>query len=341
MIVFVIAGIAVNKHNMKKDKYDLLNYVKTHQDKLSITINENGHETLTIHSDERFPLASTLKILIAFNFIKKATTYEISITDKVEMHELETFYIPNTDGGAHVNWKKSMNYPKEVSLLDVAKGMMQFSSNACTDFLINKIGVEVINASIEDLQLNHDKISYVTPSVLIPGYLSNKRKIAIAKLKTMDKESYQALSQTLFKQMKANETTYLQEKVSHMLNQHMQLLITNKMPSSTTKQYANLMYKLGKQLLTDKEKELFNDIFIGEKFKNTGDDYLWYKGGSTMFVLTSALFKESKDSTISVSVFIKDDSGGELYWIRNIFNDFVISIAQDPEFRKKIKDIVS
>src|SRR5699024_8570431 len=175
----------------------------------------------------------------------------------------------------------------------------------------------------------------------IPGYLSNKRKIAIAKLKTMDKESYQALSQTLFKQMKASETTYLQEKASHTLNQHMQLVITNKMPSSTTKQYANLMYKLGKQLLTDKEKDFFNDVFIGEKFKNTDDDYLWYKGGSTMFVLTSALFKASNVSTICVSVFIKDDSGRELYWIRNIFNDFVISIAQDTEFRKKVKDIVS
>src|SRR5699024_9337697 len=220
--------------------------------KLSITIKGNGHETLSIHSDKRFPLASTLKILIAFNFVKKVTTQEISLTDKVGMHEFETFYIPNTDGGAHANWKKSMSYPEEVSLLDVAKGMMRFSSNACTDFLINKIGVEVINASIEDLQLNHDKISYITPPVLIPGYLSNKRKIAIAKLKTMDKESYQALSQTLFEQMKANEATYLQEKASHMLNQHMQLLITNKMPSSTTKQYANLMYKLGKELLTDK-----------------------------------------------------------------------------------------
>src|SRR5699024_3945238 len=134
MIVFVIAGIAVNKHNMRKDKYDLLNYVKTHQDKLSITIKESGHETLSIHSDKRFPLASTLKILIAFNFVKKVTTQEISLTDKVGMHEFETFYIPNTDGGAHANWKKSMNYPEEVSLLDVAKGMMRFSSNACTDF---------------------------------------------------------------------------------------------------------------------------------------------------------------------------------------------------------------
>jgi len=29
-------------------------------------------------------------------------------------------------------------------------------------------------------------------------------------------------------------------------------------------------------------------------------------------------------------------TGGELYWIKNIFKDFVISIATDIEFREKV-----
>lgn len=39
-----------------------------------------------------------------------------------------------------------------------------------------------------------------------------------------------------------------------MLNSKMQLLLTNKMPSSTTKQYADLMFRLGTELLTKKRK---------------------------------------------------------------------------------------
>lgn len=73
--------------------------------------------------------------------------------------------------------------------------------------------------------------------------------------------------------------------------------------------------------------------------KDDEDDYFWYKGGSTMFVLTSALYKESKESIISVSLFIKDDTGGDLYWISNIFNDFVNSIAIDLDFRKMVMEI--
>lgn len=107
------------------------------------------------------------------------------------------------------------------------------------------------------------------------------------------------------------------------------------------RQYADLMFRLGKGLLTKKEKELFSEIHLGEKLKDDVDDYFWYKGGSTMFILTSALYKESKETTISVSVCIKDDTGEELYWIRNTFNDFVKSIATDMKFRKMAMEIAN
>lgn len=178
---FIISGIAVYKRNMKKDKYDLLNYFKEHKDKLSITLKENGKDTFALNAEKDFPLASTLKIIIAFNFVKSVTNNNISITDQVELNELERFYIPNTDGGAHPDWKKAINYRTEVSLLEIAKGMMQYSSNACTDYLIDRIGVDVINQSIEALKLNHDKISYLTPPTLLPGYLSDNRNEAINK----------------------------------------------------------------------------------------------------------------------------------------------------------------
>jgi len=167
-----------------------------------------------------------------------------------------------------------LNSSSEASLLEIAKGMMQFSSNACTDYLINEVGVDVINQSIEALKLNHDRITYLTPPILIPGYLSNKRSVAINKLEEMDKQSYQELSQELFEKMKADETSSLERIASKMLNQKMQLLITNKTTSSTTKQYADLMFRLGKELLTQKEKELFSEILIG---KNSKDDFFGLK----------------------------------------------------------------
>lgn len=339
--IFLLLGLIVSKHNLKKDKDDLLNYFKKNKDAISITINEDGLNTFTINPNKKYPLASTLKIIVAFNFVKYAINDRISITEKVNLDYLDRFYIENTDGGAHPRWKNSLNNLSEVSILEIAKGMMQFSSNACTDFLISKIGIDVINDSIEDLQLyNHDKITYLTPSVLIPSYLSGKKKLVANKISLMNLHDYQNLSCELFEKMANKKCDHLKDKAFKMSNQKIQLLTTKKLPHSTTTEYANLMFKLGNELLTEREKQLFSDILIGKSIKNEDDNFFWYKGGSTGFVLTSALYKQRKNrSQISVSLFIADDTGGELYWVRNILNNFVTSIANDSNFREKVKTL--
>lgn len=166
---------------------------------------------------------------------------------------------------------ESINHSPEISLLEVAKGMMQFSSNACTDFLINKIGIDVINESIEELQLNHDKITYLTSPLLIPAYLSDKA--APAKL---DKESYRKLSKELFEQMKLGECEELKEKALKMVNTKTQLLFTKNLPTSTRKQYADLMNEL-RISFTEKEKELFSHIVIGVNLKQSGHNFFGIK----------------------------------------------------------------
>ncbi|SHH99146.1 serine hydrolase [Virgibacillus chiguensis] len=342
VMVFIsfLVGIKQYKQNLKNNEYDLLEYLEKHKDNLSITIKEDGHDTLTFNQNVKFPLASTVKIIIAFNFVRLVTTCKLSLSEKVSLSYIDKFYVVNTDGGAHPEWKKSIDNSSEVSLLDVAKGMMQFSSNACTDYLMNRIGLDVINESLRDLQINtHDKITYLTPSVLMPGYLSDKKKIATTKMETMRSASYQSLSEELFKKTEQGECEDLKEKTSRMLSRKIQYLITEKLPSSTTKDYVDLMYKLGKEILSDEEKKLFSEILIGENIKGNQDNYFWYKGGATPFVLTSSLYKENAEHSIVISLFMRDEKAEDSYWIQNVFNNFIFSIATDIDFKNKVKSI--
>lgn len=342
IIVLIISGIAVNKHNMKNDKYDLLNYFKKHKDRLSITLKENGQNTLVLNPDENLSLASTVKIIIAFNFVRMVENDSLSISEKVNVDYIDKFYIKGTDGGAHPAWKETLNNPNEVSLLEVAKGMMQFSSNACTDYLISRIGLNVINESLRTLHMNsHDKITYLTPSVLIPGYLADKKKIAADKIKKMTLESYQELSGEIFQKMATEKCDSMKEKAIKMLDEQVQYFINEKLPSSTTGEYADLMFRLGNEIFNKEEKELFSEILIGKNIKDNQDDFFWYKGGATLFVLTSALYKEKDGYSIAVSLFIRDDKAEASYWIQSIFNNFVKSIATDVEFRKMVKEIAN
>lgn len=69
---------------------------------------------------------------------------------KISLNELNRYYFKNTDGGGHEAWLEALKQDggiqnNEVTLHEVAKGMITYSSNANTDYLINLLGVDAIN----------------------------------------------------------------------------------------------------------------------------------------------------------------------------------------------------
>lgn len=338
VICLPILARILYKRDLKKDKYDLLHYLIKHHETISITMNENNIETLAINKQQPYPLASTLKLVIAYQFVEAITAKKFLLTDTIKMSELDILYIPNTDGGAHPNWKQSIGDKEEVTFLEVAQGMMQFSSNVCTDFLLEKIGIDIINKRLQELQMNHDPITYLTPSTLLPGYLANRPKEAVRQLNSIDELTYEKLSCTLLEKMKENEVGILVETAPNMINRNVQKAITNKLPYSTTEQYVDFLLRLEKELLTNEQKALFSQIVLGEQMKKSQDYYVWFKGGATLYVATGALLKKSKQESIAVSLFIKDDSGLDMYWISRVYNDFIQSVAFDPAFRNAVKE---
>src|SRR5699024_12632102 len=94
-IIFIFLGITVSKRNMKKNKYDLLDYLEQNKDKLSLTLKENEQDTILLNSEKEVPLASTVKIIIAFTFVERVATNEVAITVIVELNEVDIFYKHN------------------------------------------------------------------------------------------------------------------------------------------------------------------------------------------------------------------------------------------------------
>lgn len=341
---FIALGIFTYNRNMKRNKHDLLKFIKKHKDKLSITLIEDGIKTLEHNSSKKLPLASTMKIIIAYSLVKEVGKRKLNLNEPVNISDLNNYYIKNTDGGSHEKWLNTSESSTKVTLLEVAKGMMHHSSNACTDFLIDRIGVNVINHYIQQLNLEHDPISFLTPSVLLPAYLSESKRDAIKKIKEMSHDRYQNLSNEIFNMMKNDKikTEKLKENLhkNQLLSLKTQKSLTYRMPKSTTNEYADLMYQLGQGLLNTEEKRLFDSLLLGDSVKQDGDQFFWFKGGATLFMLTSALYKESNNQSLSLSVFIEDEEANNTYWMRNAFNSFVISIAKDEDFRNQLKKVI-
>ena len=79
----------------------------------------------------------------------------------------------------HMHGLKSMESEgkvnnNEVTLHDVAKGMVTYSSNANTDYLINLLGTDAINERAKSLGLTqHEEIYPIVSALLIPEHLKS------------------------------------------------------------------------------------------------------------------------------------------------------------------------
>ncbi|PRS26631.1 serine hydrolase [Bacillus pumilus] len=341
VILYVVVQVLLYKRDMKKTKEDLLTFVTKNKKEVSVTIIENDDVVLEWNADQKTPLASTMKLMVLFHFVKAVSSGDIKLDEKVTLSDIERFYIDRTDGGAHTYWLEVNDFSEHATLLDVAKGMMQFSSNACTDYLIDLLDLEKINDQMKQAGLTeHDELMPLTPKLLWSSYVSNHRRDALKKMSGVTDEQYKSLMIEIFNIMKNNpeQKKALEEKLmkKNLLSLRIQSLLTQKMTKSTTNQYAHLMKRLQDELLTTEEKSLFSQIVLGETFKKETDQYLWYKGGATLFVFTAALYRRTDTSSISISLFINDPKANNSHWIEGVFNEFMLTAAVDQNFRQRL-----
>ncbi|MEI4791514.1 hypothetical protein WAX46_15200 [Bacillus sp. FJAT-53060] len=206
------------------------------------------------------------------------------------------------------------------------------SSNACTDYFIDRLK----QAGLTE----HDELMPLTPKLLWSSYVSDHRRDAFKQMSGVSHEQYKSLMIEIFNIMK-NDPEHkkaLEEKMTkkNLLSWRIQSLLTQKMTRSTTNQYAHFMKRLQDELLTTEEKRLFSQIVLGETVMTEADQYFWYKGGSTLFVFTAALYRKTDTSSMSISLFINDPKAKNSHWIGEVFNEFMVTIAMDRTFRQQL-----
>lgn len=234
---------------MNKTKEDLLTFVMKNKRDISATMIENEDVVLDWNGDQKTPLASTVKLMVLFHFVKTVSSGDTKLDEKVALSDIERFYIDRTDGGAHTYWLEVNGFSEHATLLDVAKGMMQFSSNACTDYLIDRLGLEKINDQMKQAGLiEHDELMPLTPMILWSAYVSDHEQDALKQMSGVSHEQYKSLMSEIFNIMKNDpeHKKILEEKTMEkdLLSFHIQSLLTQKMTKSTTNQYAQFMKRL-------------------------------------------------------------------------------------------------
>ncbi|EON73620.1 serine hydrolase [Lysinibacillus sphaericus] len=344
-IGFILLGFFMKRKDINKTKDDIIKLMEKNPEMWSMSVIQNDNEIITYNKDKIIPLASTVKILYAVAFINAVRNKFLNPDELVPVKEVDSLYLKNTDGNAHNLWKENEHIGSEVTLKEIAKGMMKYSSNACTDFIYYRLGKDKIDAVIKEYSLlQQTEIYPINSAILIPSYLYIAEKVPkknIAQtIKDMPISHFNLLATELLNKIIKGEANRFIENLHMMSTMKVQRELTKKLPAASSSDYAKLMYQLGKsEKLTTVDKQLLDDLMGFTDYEKSGKR-LWYKGGATLFVLTSAGFRSNDSENISFSFFIEDMSALETIWIEKKYNEFIKAFLEDNLFRTKILNVI-
>ncbi|MFJ7939260.1 serine hydrolase [Peribacillus sp. NPDC096622] len=350
IVLTIIAFIVYLRIILKKiDPKYFLKYMKENDD-FAFSLKRNNIIECSINSQKKLVLASTVKIIIAIEFAEQISKEKINPKTNISLDLLDVFYLPKTDGGAHPEW---INYLKvnnliqnnQVNIVEIAKGMINFSSNANTEFLINELGLHNINNQLKKLNLNdHDPLFNFVSSVMIPAYLLSKepsltKKSLKKRMIAMSKREYEDLSKEINSALLQSKLKEVKKKVIPM-SENLQKNWSDRLPKSTSNEYLRIMSILNdKQIFNNTMQEVLDKLM--EQLMEHPNNSEWLKhagqkGGSTLFVITNATYVTDKENNKTEIVFFANNlSYLEYMKLKINMNNFILNLLKDVNFRNE------
>lgn len=323
----------------------ILEFIKENPDRTAIRLIRNDSVIANQNPNKIMPLASTVKIILAIEYAEQSSKGQINADELILLSELEKFYIPNTDGNAHPTWLKSIKEKikdEQISIREIAKGMISYSSNANTEWLLNKLGKENVNNRLDSLGIkNHTEIYNLVSSLFVgkERFPDLRGKELEESLKKLDLKDYIETTNIIHEKL-LSDTLY--KKDVGDLGMNIQKVWSDKLPASTVSEYVGIMKKINsRKYFKPKVQEYLGEVMEYLLENPANKEWLVHagmKGGSTAFVLTKSLYAtDKKGNKTELAYFINNLSTLEMTKLQMSMNEFELKILTNKEFRKKIE----
>lgn len=342
ILIFVLAIATTCAYAQNID--EIIKFIKENPKKASIVLIENGKEALNFNGNQLMPLASAAKTIIAIEFSNQVAAKKLNADQNIAISELNKFYIP-LDGGAHPAWLKSLKKKNgdSASLLQIAQGMIRFSSNANTEYLEDLLGLANINRNIKTLKLQqHSLYYYFTTGAMMtclrPPTIDEEKWIA--QLEAMPMEEYRKRCETNHIKLKT-DSNFIKTFSSINLPLSIQKIWSDRLVASTAADYASIMQKINSRNYFKPEVQNVLDQLmewpmiyprVQAVFKHFGQ-----KSGSTGFILTDAFYTmEKKGTNLACAFFFNNLTEKERLMVESHISNFESGIITDSTFRQKL-----
>lgn len=347
--IIFFTGKKIQMETKEDNPNKIVDFIKENMnnEQVSFSLNEKNNNSIRINEKSKLPLASTVKIIVAIEYARQAAEGLIDPTELVHIHTLETFYIPKSDGGAHPAWLSELPQTEEVTLEEIVKGMIKYSSNANTEFLMQKLGLSNINNLLEKMEMsNHDELYPIASALFIPVHLKQQgltKPQILNKLEAMTIEEYRSLANEIHENWRKQPLSSKEKNQRYsFIGTKFQKIWSDRLPGSTTEDYINLMQKINsKQFFSNKIHRHLDPIM--EQFpQQEGIDYIGKKGGSTAFVLTIALYaQDNEGNKTELAFFANDLTYVQQQKLQNNIYPFILKLLKDKEYKQFVIDELS
>lgn len=324
------------------------NFILANKNRASVYITRNDSVVASLNENKLMPLASTVKIMVAIEFAQQSAKDVINENSYISLNELDKYYIPNTDGGAHPAWldyakKNKLLKGDSVKLVDVARGMIIFSSNANTEYLMDLLGFDNVKENISLFNLKqHTTIFPIVGSMFIyqlPKKTTEDKLIKSISSLSDKKYSMEAYDHHLdLKEDSSFRSRFRPEEFTMKL----QKMWSDRLPASTTKEYVQVVKALNKREVLDEDvffpiAEVLEFPMESKAFQMVFKHY-GVKGGSTGFVLTHVLYFTMKNGTrMEMAIFFNDLNPEEEQKLEGWLDPFEAQVMFDASFRERVK----
>ncbi len=362
LILVSIGGLSAIIFGISQSKKpsSVLEFIQNNPEKVSLSILNNDNSLIQYQADRKMPLASVAKIIIAIEYARQAADKKIDPDSRISLEEINRYYIPKLDGDAQPQWEEYLEQNKKteagtVALREVAKGMIDFSSNANMEYLIELLGLDQINKNLTELQLTtHEAIYPFYAGLLIPGSLMEEynglsqadrvEKVKVL-LSNMPQEEFAELAVLEHNRLKADKDGSYQKSrhLEEWYDLEFDKMNSDRMVAATSREYGELLGKINSDsYFSDEMNICLREVMEGpmesegnqELFKHLG-----FKGGSTNYILNTAMYaRDKEEQTVEIAFFTNNLTEKEFKRLSQNMNDFLYQILTDEAFRLKVRE---
>jgi len=143
LILCVLGTALVGYANIRYTSQNaVLKYINQHKDDIAVACFNplNPAAGFFHNANQPYPAASTFKIVLLLGYAEQVAAGALDPAETLPITALDTFYLPGTDGGVHLEFLKSLGEGRQtLTLSEVVEGMMTYSSNAAADYILFRL----------------------------------------------------------------------------------------------------------------------------------------------------------------------------------------------------------